>query len=227
MSPCVLFEQPSALQDSHHRFFAYETKKKWLYRSAVSSDTTERWVAYHSATLQYKQSYAIATHSFFGNIFPSLLQSNPCKFWSIVNGPKTKNIELCNDLGSVILSARCCEALQNVFRSVFSTDNCSNLPFVAVSNIPVMQPIIIDQLGLFNLILKMKTSAPGMNGITPQFLKQTFHSDYNVLHYPMIGRRGRWFLSPKQVNQRTHPTTDPSLWRVYHVSFSNMSSTLI
>lgn len=148
-------------------------KKKRLYRSASSSDTTERWAAYHNATLEYKKAYAVAKHSFFSDTLPSLLQSNPRKFWCLVNGPKNKNIDLCDELGLAIASDRCCEALQDVFKKSFSVDNSNHLPIQADPGYPRMEPIIIDQLGLFHLILKMKASAPGIDGIAPQFLKQT------------------------------------------------------
>lgn len=157
-------------------------------------------MAYHSTTLEYKQAYANAKHSFFGDTLPSLLQSSPRKFWSIVNGPKNKNLKLCNNLGSVIPSDRCSEALQDVFKNAFSTDHSNDLPFMVESNLSIMDSMVTDQLGIFNLILKMKTSAPGTDGITKflkhlfivrLFFRSFFHSHYNMLHCPTIGRRGR------------------------------------
>lgn len=170
---CKLFEWRSALRGSHQHFFAYVIKKKATLPQRFIICNTERWAAYHSATLEYKKAYAVAQHSFFSDTLPSLLQSNPRKFWCIVDGPKSKNIDLCDELGLAIASDRCCEALQEVFKNSFSVDNSNHLPVQADPGYPRMEPIIIDQLGLFHLILKMKASAPGIDGIAPQFLKQT------------------------------------------------------
>lgn len=111
---------------------------------------------YHSTVFEYKQALRVAKDNFFTCTLPSLLQSNPQKFWSIVNGPKKQEIQLCDEQGDVIPSNQCCVVLQNHFVASFSNDVSCIATKPAVTSFPMMDPILVDWVGIAKLIKALK-----------------------------------------------------------------------
>lgn len=148
-------------------------KKQRLFRKAKCSRSTDRWAAYNESADEYAHALAVAKRSFFEVTLPSMLRTNPRRFWLTINGKSEKKIELMSEDDCMIPSEMCCEALNTVFSSVFvtCTPYCLS-PFPACNYLP-MDPLIIDWVGVAKLIRNLKPSSPGDDGINPKFLKNT------------------------------------------------------
>lgn len=148
-------------------------KKQRLFRKAKHSSSSDRWAAYNNTTTEYAHALAMAKRSYFEVTLPSMLRTNPRRFWRSVNAKSEKKIELMSEDCCVIPSGKCCEALSAVFSSVFVSCVPSCLPPFHACNYLPMDPIVIDWEGVAKLIRNLKPTSPGDDDINPKFLKNT------------------------------------------------------
>lgn len=105
---------------------------------------------------------------------PSLLLTNPRKFWSIVGDKKADSIHLVHVDGSDVDENECCTVLNEVFTSFFCDDNFADLPNIPDSLFCAMDPILFDWVGINRLIDNQKISASaGPDLINSKMLKCT------------------------------------------------------
>lgn len=96
-----------------------KNKKKRLYRAAKFSGDATRWTAYHSAECIYRSELHKAKDTFFNRTLPSILQTNPKKFWSVFTDPRSQNFVLRGPNGDVIPSRDCANAFNEEFITFF------------------------------------------------------------------------------------------------------------
>nr|XP_054930192.1 uncharacterized protein LOC129386359 [Dermacentor andersoni]XP_054933426.1 uncharacterized protein LOC129387835 [Dermacentor andersoni] len=148
-------------------------KKKRLFRRAKASCSDVAWSAYYLTENDYNTASASAKQHFYSVTLPSILQTNPRKFWTIVNGTPSKIIQLTYPNDQPVAPEECC----NVFNDVFSshvTTMPRGLPLVSNSGFSPMDPISIDWVGVSCLINNHKTSSSaGPDCLNSKILKCT------------------------------------------------------
>lgn len=88
-------------------------KKKRLFRQAKQNNSPVRWRVYQSVLSDYRAAIREAKRVFLNNTLPSLLATNPSKFWKTVRPSEKKNISLTNSDGQTVRCEDCCIALND------------------------------------------------------------------------------------------------------------------
>lgn len=149
-------------------------KKGRLFRAAKQSSTTDKWSAYAIAAKLYSNALKETKFNFYNTTLPSLLRTNPRRFWNVVKNRDSQGITLTNELGEIIPSRYCASTLNIAFTHSFCpTHSGSSPPFIAPSFFP-MEPILLDSSGICSIINKLKRSSScGIDSITSKFLQGT------------------------------------------------------
>lgn len=182
--PTIVIKSDSNNEWFTKRLKSLRNRKKRLYRTAHSNNSSLAWERYHSCAKQYIQELTTAKEKFFSEDLLSILQTNPNKFWRILS-PKSRfsRIALTNSEGVTIDTNQCATALNDHFSSVFSS--ASNT--VAVTPLdppPIEMPdIVICPEGIANLIKALKlSSSAGCDQINSKLLKNTLLLSSQILH---------------------------------------------
>lgn len=151
-----------------------KNKKKRLYRAAKVSGDATRWTAYHSAECIYRSELHKAKDTFFNRTLPSILQTNPKKFWSVFTDPRSQNFVLRGPNGDVIPSRDCANAFNEEFITFFSKHHDAHASYHMQSQLMPMDPLVFDVPGIIKIIERLKlSSASGIDNINSKFLKNT------------------------------------------------------
>lgn len=103
-----------------------------------------------------------------------MLSNDPKKFWRVINPSSEQTITLINGSGDAIAPEQCASSLNISFTGNFCRTINVPLPPKICYNYPIMFPIMIDSVGVENIIKSLKlSSAPGCDLITTKFLKGT------------------------------------------------------
>lgn len=149
-------------------------KKKRLFRQAKQTNSLARWHVYKSVLSEYRAAIKEAKRVFLNDTLPSILVTNPSKFWKTVKPRKKKNISLTNSDGQPVRCEECCIALNDFFVTSFSSCSASALPQMPSRDFLPMYPVTVDAVGVQNLIHKLKLSSScGVDEINSKFLKNT------------------------------------------------------
>lgn len=160
-------------------------KKKRLYRAAKRLGTSSAWEAYKNVLKIYCSTIKSAKQKYFSNDLPSLLKSNPRKFWNQISAEHdVKQISLLDDHHAPLSDSHCTSAFNTFFSSVFTREDHADVPNVPDLNIDYMQPTEITPEGIALLVtnLKLSTSA-GIDGINSKLLKNTLSVSVNILYH--------------------------------------------
>lgn len=149
-------------------------KKKRLFRAAKKSSSADKWSTYTTAAKAYSSALKETKFKFYNNTLPSLLQSNPKRFWNVVRNRDNLTIALTDKSGESIPSSQCASTLNTVFARSFCATHPDICPrFTAPSYVP-MEPILLDSSGIRSIINNLKRSSScGIDGITSKFLQAT------------------------------------------------------
>lgn len=152
-------------------------RKKRAYRKSTRTNDPDDWQNYKQISTLTEQTIREAKHKYFNITLPSIMKTDPSKFWSIIN-PKNKNTVpvLTNATGDKLSLQECAEHFNKAFAKVFTTELPLNDSFdPSQPNIDSsFTPIVITAHGVACAIdhLAFKTS-PGPDGITAKLLKIT------------------------------------------------------
>lgn len=149
-------------------------KKKRLYRLARLRPSGMRWELYKQASEEYAVSLKKSKINYQQNTLPSMLTTDPRKFWRSVNPKADDTVNLIDSTGGAISPEKCASVFNTIFSRNFSDDQNIPLPEFSCSEYTTMFPIIIHSTGVENVINKLKcSSSPGCDEITTKFLKAT------------------------------------------------------
>lgn len=103
----------------NHQLKRLSNKKKRLFKSAKLSNSKARWSAYKQSADEYVQALKVAKDSFLANTLPTMLKTNPKKFWRVIN-PQDNDVIVLNDLnGDAVPTDQCSNILNDVFSKKF------------------------------------------------------------------------------------------------------------
>lgn len=160
-----------------------KNRKKRFFKKAKKCNTDTTWLRYSSTAKEYNTLLKQAKHKFYTLDLPSLLFSNPRKFWKIIY-PKESEVtpSLHTETGDPVPVNECPTLLNNYFTSVFTVEDLTSVPFVPDCNYAFMESISIDPDGIAKLIesLKVSTSA-GIDNINSKILKNTKEISKEIL----------------------------------------------
>lgn len=126
-----------------------------------------------------------AKNKYFSCDLPSILKTNPRKFWQEIsprnNGHK---ILLHGDDHIPISDVNCASVFNTFFSSVFTQENYSNVPLFDDLDCPYMQPISLTVEGIEALISNQKLStSAGVDNINSKLLKNTKSISSVILYH--------------------------------------------
>lgn len=149
-------------------------KKGRLFRAAKKSASADRWSAYAAAAKAYSSALRETKFNFYNTTLPSLLKTNPKRFWNVVKTRDNRTIALTDESGETIPSSQCASVLNVVFsRSFCSAQSGISPSFTAPSYLP-MEPILLDSSGISSIINNIKRSSScGIDCVTSKFLQAT------------------------------------------------------
>lgn len=163
----------------------HRNKKKRLYRKAKLAPTSSAWKKYRECLKSYCCAVRTSKKKYFSQDLPSLLKSNPKKFWRVVSPNSISNhISLCDDKQQPLDDSECPHVFNRYFASVFTREDHSNIPIVPDHDYQYMSAIDVSAEGVANLIgnLKISTSA-GVDNINSKILKNTVLISSKILCY--------------------------------------------
>lgn len=135
-------------------------KKKRSYNTAKRNDSASCWEKYKVCLQEYCKALGAAKKKYYSQDLPSLIKNNPKKFWQIISPyNKSSNSITLHDAKQTPLSNEASAiAFSAYFASVFTKEDCSNVPFVPDQPFPFMAPITVTAEGIANLIMNLKVS---------------------------------------------------------------------
>lgn len=114
---------------------------------------------------------------FYNVTLPSMLKSNPKRFWNIVNKTDSFHISLCIDAGDTIDPSQCADVLNDTFFSAFSPNVIPLLPKLENFNFVPMDSISVDTFGIAKIIKSLRSSSSfgchGINTIVSHIFSQS------------------------------------------------------
>lgn len=150
------------------------SKKKRSFRRAKRTNSSEAWQRYYSVESQFLSALKSAKCTFYQETLPSLMKSNPQRFWKIINPNASSEIHLTDSSSTAVQSNQCADMLNSYFTSVFTSEDMTNIPPSTLSDLPQMPPFRISQEGIVKLVDNCKlSSACGIDGINSKVLKNT------------------------------------------------------
>lgn len=158
-------------------------KKKRSYKRAKHVRTSEAWQAYKDCLKSYCSAISLAKQKYYSQDLPSLLNSNPKKFWRTISPAREANTITLHGTDNIpIPSADCPTVFNTFFSSVFTQEDYSNVPTFSDLDAAYMEPITITVEGIVSLIsnLKISTSA-GIDNINSKILKNTLAISSQIL----------------------------------------------
>lgn len=164
-------------------------KKKRLFRAAKNSNTSQAWQKYYAAENDYKTSTAHAKQSFFSVTLPSMLRTEPKRFWKTINPSASNCVSLCDSSGLPTPDREVPDILNNAFSAVFTREPLNDLPTVPSYDHPPMPSIMFEPQGIVKVIDSLKNSSSvGIDGINAKVLKkhQTHEQLVSLTHFSTV-----------------------------------------
>lgn len=126
--------------------------------------------AYLHVADEYTRALSSAKENYYQEILPSLLATNPRKFWQTISGNEKTTLELTQG-NTCVPKEKCCVILSSVFSSSFVKTTALSFPDIRAMNFLPMEPILFDCVGIQRIIENMKLpTSPGEDGICATFL---------------------------------------------------------
>lgn len=172
--PCASLQTSSSNPWFTRHLRSLANKKKRLFRVAKRAETCESWRKYYDCAKMFKTDVRESKMKFLQITLPSILVSNPRRFWNVVNPNQEFFIKLISDLGDIVPDTQCAAVLNNVFSNVFTLPvNACPTPLPPSDYFP-MDPIFIDFNGVANIINCLKISSScGIDNINSKLLRNT------------------------------------------------------
>lgn len=170
----------SAVNDKNKPWFnknlrTLRNKKKRLYCNAKNRASESSWSKYKGFLSEYTVALRTAKDKYFAHDLPSLLKSNPRKFWQTITPNHSFDISLLDDRQQPLSDAECSSVFNTFFTSVFTREDHSDIPVAPEHDYPFMAPINISVDGIACLINELKkTSACGIDDINTKLLKTQY-----------------------------------------------------
>lgn len=163
----------------------FRNKKKRVYRSAKKLGTPAAWAKYSECLKNYNLALSTAKDKYFFHDLPSLLNSNPKKFWQVISpNCDTDSISLHDSDHVPIPDNECPSSFNRYFSSIFSEEDYSTIPEVPDFQYQYMTPIEISIDGIITLVNNLKLSnSCGVDGINSKVLKNTVTTSSKILYH--------------------------------------------
>lgn len=131
----------------------------------------------------YCSALAEAKNKYFSKDLPSLLQTNPTKFWKVISPDRgTNRISLHSETNIPLSDNECSFAFNAFFSSMFTREDHINLPCVTDYDWQYMEGIEVTVEGIACLINNLKVStSSGVDNISSKILKNTTSVSSKIL----------------------------------------------
>ena len=150
-------------------------KKQRLFKSAKSSNSSAAWNKYKSHRKKTTREINKTRNDYVSNLLGENLQSNPKKFWSYIKSLKQDNVSippLKVNNQTITDSKSKANALNNYFKSVFTTDYTATQPPAETSPFPSIDNVTVTTPGIVKLINNLKPNkASGPDQVSVRLLK--------------------------------------------------------
>lgn len=148
--------------------------KKHHYDSAKCLRTQAAWDKYKENLKTCCSALSSAKNKYFTHDLPSLLKTNPRKFWSIISPDQDHNTISLHNNNTPLPDIHCASAFNTYFSSIFTTEDQSDLPDVPKLNYRYMSLIEITVESVASLINNLKlTRSCGVNDGNSKIRKNT------------------------------------------------------
>lgn len=170
--PCAVIKSNVSSPWCNRSLRSLSNQKKRLFRTAKSVNTPESWLRYSYCASRYDIELRDRKHMLFYDTLPSILQSNPRQFWSVVNPKPHSFFKLVNDSGTPIPDNECASIFNNVFSSAFTDPTyVSQASLVSYVYFP-MDAFIVDFIRIVKIIDPSKISSScGFHNINYKVLR--------------------------------------------------------
>lgn len=166
--------------DGNHPWFdktlkILRNKKKRMYRKAKRTGHVQDWDTHSQLSKEYAKNIKRAKEKFLSSDMPSILRSNPTRFWQLLS-PKyhSQSLSLTDSNKDPIVENESATALNDFFISVFTDGGLGEVASPCSLSSAIMPPIVISSAGISALIDKLKlSSSAGMDNISTKILKST------------------------------------------------------
>lgn len=139
----------------HRSLRTLQNKKKRLFKTAKRLNTPASWSKQKSCETAYCRAVRKAKNKFFSHDLQSLMTNNPKKFWRAISPTSTPtNVALQDGNGNLIEEEKCADVLNKYFTSVFTKEDCSNIPTITDVTYRYMNRIQLTVEGIASVIKK-------------------------------------------------------------------------
>lgn len=146
-----------------------------MYRKAKRTGHVQDWDTHSQLSKEYAKNIKRAKEKFLSSDMPSILRSNPTRFWQLLS-PKyhSQSLSLTDSNKDPIVENESATALNDFFISVFTDGGLGEVASPCSLSSAIMPPIVISSTGISALIDKLKlSSSAGMDNISTKILKST------------------------------------------------------
>lgn len=136
---------------------SHRSKKKRLYKIAKRTSSPSDWEKYKDSLKEYCSEVSKAKSKYFTHDLPSMLNTNPKKFWQVISPRNATSSVSIQDANHMPLSdVDSASVLNSFFSSVFTCEDHSRVPEVSELDYTFMAPIAFSAEGIAILIGKLK-----------------------------------------------------------------------
>lgn len=141
-------------------------KVKRLRKTLKAKPTPQIQNKLSQALSNMKSQIKMSKVNYFTRTLPNFLKTSPQKFWNYLN-PKNRNRPAAPEE-----SKDKANSLNNYFQSVFTLDD-GNVPDVDICNHQHIEPLVVTESGVLNLLLKLDTKkGAGPDNLPNEFIRR-------------------------------------------------------
>ncbi len=155
-------------------------RKHRAYNRARRTGLDSDWENFKGIRRSSDRELRRARSDYLHEVGENLTSSNTKPFWSYVKSLRQSStgvsaLNTANGIATTALEKA--NALNNKFQSIFTNEDCQNLPSVDNGTVPQMPTINVTTEGVVKLLKDLKPhKAPGPDNITPKVLKECAES---------------------------------------------------
>ena len=155
---------------SHKRIMR---RKRKAYDKARRTGTSSDWEVFRRLRRLLDRSLRKSRSEYLQDIDENLTSKNTKPFWRYIKSLRQSSTGVSTANGIATTPIDKANAMNSQFQSVFTKENCDNLPSLKSPKIQQMSSIFISIEGIKKLLKDLKPQkAPGPDGISPTILKE-------------------------------------------------------
>lgn len=116
---------------------------------------------YSDCGMEHKHEVAAAKGKFYSDMLPSMLSTNPRKFWKIVNSSPQHAIKLTDDDANPVPEPFCADVFNSALASAFTRESTITVTTHPRYSYAPMPDVIIFRAGIANITECLKLSSRG------------------------------------------------------------------